>query len=119
VRRRDRLGSAHPEPDYGPRAYVREAELLQEFSDIALVELDAEFLGDDALEVDPTPADDAVLFTIRAGLDDLRELSLLLCRQARLGPSVQLSTRPSGPEALKRWTPSRKGLPVHAADLRR
>ena len=37
----------------------------------------------------------------------------------RGGPSVQLSMRPSGPVALKRWTQSRSGLPIHPADLGR
>ena len=67
---------------------MREAELLQEFSDIALVELDPEPLGDDALEVHPPPAHDAVLLTIRTRLDDLRELSQLLRRKARLRTQI-------------------------------
>ena len=58
----------------GPCAHMREAELLEKLSDIARVKVDAEPLGDDALEVDPPPAHDAVLLTIRPGLDDLREL---------------------------------------------
>ena len=61
-----------------PSADVGEAELLQQLSDIALVKVDAEPLGDDALEVDPPPAHDAVFLAIRASLDDLRELSQLL-----------------------------------------
>ena len=62
----------------GPRTDVGEAEFLEELSDIARMKVDAEPLGDDALEVDPSPAHDAVLFTIRPGLDDLRELGQLL-----------------------------------------
>ncbi len=58
----------------GPRTDVREAELLEELSDIAWMKVDAEPLGDDALEVEPTPAHDAVLLPIRTRLDDLREL---------------------------------------------
>jgi hypothetical protein len=41
-----------------PGAHMGKAEFLQELSDIALVELDAEPLGNDALEVEPTPPDD-------------------------------------------------------------
>jgi len=52
---------------------VGEAEFLQQLPDIARMKVDAEPLGDDALEVDPTPAHDAVLLTIRARLDDLRD----------------------------------------------
>jgi hypothetical protein len=62
----------------GPRADAGEAEFLQKLSDRARMKVDPEPLGDDALEVDPTPAHDAVLLTIRSGLDDPRELSQLL-----------------------------------------
>ena len=91
----------------GPRTDVGEAELLQQFPDIARMKVDAEPFGDNALEVDPTPAHHPVDLTIRAGLDDLRELSSCSAERRGLGPSVQLSTRPSGPDALKRWTQSR------------
>ena len=53
----------------GPCAHMREAELLQKLSDIARVKVDAEPLGDDPLEIDPTPAHNAVLLTIRPGLE--------------------------------------------------
>jgi len=62
-----------------------EAELLQEFSDIARMKVDAEPFGDDTLEVDPSPAHDAVDLPIRACFDNLRELSQLIQRKARLG----------------------------------
>ena len=65
----------------GPRTGVGEAEFLEELSDIAGMKVDAEPLGDDALEVKPTPAHDPVLLTIRTRLDDLRELSQLLRRK--------------------------------------
>jgi hypothetical protein len=85
-----------------PCAHVREAELVQKLSDVALVKVDAESLRDDPLEIHPAPAHDAVFFLIRSGLDDRCEFGHLLNRQARLGPSVQLSMSPSGPAALKR-----------------
>jgi hypothetical protein len=69
----------------GPRTDVGEAEFLEELSDIAGMKVDAEPLGDDALEVEPTPAHDPVLLTIRTRLDDLRKLSQLFRGQARLG----------------------------------
>ena len=102
-----------------PRADVREAELLQQLSDIALVEHDPEPLSDDPLEVEPPPAHHPVLLTIRAGFDDLRELSQLLIREARLGtlgPVVDQALRTRGVEAMD---PVAQGLAVHAADLRR
>ena len=50
-----------------PCAHMREAELVQKFADIARMKVDPEPLGDDALEVDPPLAHDAVLLPIRAG----------------------------------------------------
>jgi len=83
------------------------------------MKLDAEPLGDDALEVHSTPAHDPVLLTIRPGLDEGRELSQLLRRKARLGtlgPVVDEALRARGVEAMD---PVAQGLAVHAADLRR
>src|SRR3984885_6881130 len=87
----------------GPRTGMGEAKLLQKLSDIARMKLDAEPLGNDALEVDPPPAHDAVDLTIRTGLDDLRELSQLLHRKARLGtlrPVVDEAVRTRSVEAM-------------------
>src|SRR5580693_2058844 len=101
----------------GPRTDVGEAEFLEELSDIAGMKVDAEPLGDDALEVDPPPPDDAIFLTIRPGLDDLRELRLLLRRQARLGtrrPIVDDALGPGGVEAVH---PVAQRLAVHSADL--
>ena len=86
-----------------PRADVGEAKLLQKLSDIARMKLDAEPLGDDALEVDPSPAHNPILLAIRTRLDDLRELSQLLRRKARLGtfgPVVDEALRSRGVEAM-------------------
>ena len=101
----------------GPRTDVGEAKLLEELSDIAGMKVDAEPLGDDPLEIDPSPAHDAILFTIRPDLDDLRNLGQLLRRQARLGtrrPIVDEAPRPGGVEAMH---PVAQRLAVHAADL--
>src|SRR5271170_1021023 len=99
-----------------PGAYVGKAELLEKLANVTFVIVDAEPLGDDALEVDPSPAHDAVLLAIRTYLDDGRELDQLLSRQARLGtlrPIVDEPFRPSGVEAMN---PIAQRLPVHAAD---
>ena len=101
-----------------PGADVRKAELLEKLSDIAFVERDAEPLGDDPLEIDPPPPDDAIFLTVRASLDDLCELGQLLLRQARLGtfgPVVDQALRTRGVEAMH---PVAQGLAIHAADLR-
>src|SRR6202042_2702310 len=103
----------------GPRTDVGEAEFLEKLSDIARMKVDAEPLGDDALEVEPTPAHDPVLLAIRTRLDDLRELSQLLRRKARLGtlrPVVDEAFRSRRVEAMD---PVTQRLAVHPADLRR
>ncbi len=46
------------------------AELLEDLADRALVIDDAEALGDEALEVDASPAHDGMHGPIRAGLDE-------------------------------------------------
>ena len=99
-----------------PRAHVGEAELLEKLSDVALVEGDAEPLGDDALEVDPSPAHDAVLLAIRTGLDDHGELGQLLSRQARLGTLRPIVDEPFRPSGVKAMNPIAQRLPVHAAN---
>src|SRR5271165_3162666 len=97
----------------GRRADVGEAESLQKLADTARMKVDAEPLGDDAFEVDPTPAYDAVLLTIRTGFDDLRQLSQLLRRKARLGtlaPVVDQALRTRRVEAMN---PVAQRLAVH------
>ena len=106
----------------GPRTDVGEAEFLEQLSDIARMKVDAEPLGDDAFEVEPTPAHHPVLLTIRTRLDELRELSQLLRRKTRLGtlrPVVDeaLQTRPveAMDQSRKVW---RSIPPIFAAELR-
>src|ERR1700734_880853 len=102
-----------------PGADVREAKLLQELSDIARMKVDAETFGNDTLEIDAPPADDAICLTVRAGLHDLRKLSQLFRRQARLRtfrPVVDEALRPRNVEAMN---PVAQRLAIHAANLRR
>src|ERR1700677_2238298 len=105
-----------------PGAHVREAKLLQELSDIARMKIDAEPFGNDTLEIDAPPPDDAVDFTIRAGLDDLRELSQLLRRQARLGTFcavVDEALRPRSVEAMNQSRSVWRSMPpIFAAAAR-
>src|SRR5215207_3934799 len=56
------------------RADVREAELLEDLADRALVVSDAEALGHDLLQVHPAPAHDSMDGALRAGFNDLGEL---------------------------------------------
>ena len=57
---------------------MREAELLEKRADVAFAILDAEALGDDALEIYAPPAHDAIPLASGACLDDLREFGALL-----------------------------------------
>ena len=56
-----------------PRADVGKTELLQKRSDIALVKIDAEPLGDDPFQIHLSPSRDTVDFQIGTRLDDLGE----------------------------------------------
>jgi hypothetical protein len=47
-----------------PSADVREAELLQKLSDIARMKVDAEPFGNDTLEIEAPPPDDAIFLTV-------------------------------------------------------
>ena len=65
------------------------------------------------------PTHDAILLTIRPGLDDCRELGQLRGGQARLGtlcPVVDEALWPGGVEAMD---PVAQRLPIHPADLGR
>jgi ATP-dependent exoDNAse (exonuclease V) alpha subunit len=86
--------------------------------DIALVEVDAEPLGDDTLEIDTPPAHDAVSLALRASLGDPRKLGHLLGRKPGLRafrPVIEKPLRTRGVEAVN---PVAKRLAVHAADPR-
>lgn len=56
-----------------PRADVREADLLQQLADRALVIDDPEALLDHPLQVDPAPAHHPVRLAVGTALDDGRE----------------------------------------------
>lgn len=60
------------------RADVREANLLQYLADSALVIINAEPILDDALQVDPPPADHAILLPVRPSFDDFGKGGQLL-----------------------------------------
>ena len=98
---------------------MREAELLQDLADRALVVGDAEALGHDLLQVDPAPAHDPVHGTVRAGLDELAKLRQLLRRQARRMAFRPAVFEPFGAAFVEAVHPVAQGLAVHAADPRR
>src|SRR5687768_4021870 len=103
----------------GTGADVAEPEPVQDLAHRALVIGHPEALGDEALQVDPPPAHDAMHGPIRTGLDELGQLGLLRGRQARrmaLGPGVPQPVRAALVEAVN---PVTQGLAVHAADARR
>ncbi len=81
------------------RADVAEAQLAQQLADRALVVRDAVPLRDEALQVNATPAHDAMHRPIWTSLDELSQLGLLLRGQAgrvALGPGVPQPLRPTG-----------------------
>jgi hypothetical protein len=102
-----------------PCADVGKAKLLQKLSDVARMKVDAEPLGDDALEVDAPPAHHAIFLTVRAGFHDLRELSQLFHRQARLGTFRAFVDEALRPRSVEAMNPVAQRLAIHAADLRR
>src|SRR5258708_33801068 len=90
-----------------PGADVREAKLLQQLSDIARMKVDAEPFGNDTLEIDAPPPDDAIFLTVRARLHDLRKLSQLFPRQTRLGPFRPVVDEALRPRSLQQRNPTR------------
>ena len=102
-----------------PGADVREAKLLQELSDIARMKVDAEPFGDHALEIDAPSADDAIFLTVRPSLHDLRELSQLFRRQARLGTFRAGVDEALWPQSVEAMNPVAQRLAIHAPYLRR
>ena len=101
-----------------PRADVGEAELLQKLADIALVKVDAEPLGDDALEVDrrqrTTPS------SSRSGPASTICANSASCSAESRGfgtfrPFIDKPLRTRGVEAMN---PVAQRLAVHAADPR-
>ena len=80
------------------------------------MKVDAEPLGDDALEVDPTPAHDAVLLPIRTGFDDPRQLSQSFRRQARLGAVRPVVDKALRARCIEAMDPVAQGLAIHAPD---
>ena len=102
-----------------PRADVGKAKFLQKLADVALVIVDAEALGDDPLEIDPAPPNNAVDFPIRTRLDDPSELGQLIGRQPRLGTARPIVEEAIGPCYVEAMNPVAQGLAIHAPDLGR
>jgi hypothetical protein len=100
-------------------ADVREAELVQELADRALMGGDPEAIEDHPLQVDPTPAHNTMHGSVRTGLDEAGQLGLLLGGEAgrvAFGPGVPKAI---GTVRVEPMHPVPQGLPVHAADPRR
>ena len=88
---------------------MAEPEPPQQGADAALGQMYAEAGLDHLRQVDPAPADHAVLGQIGTGADQRRQLGLMLRRQAGLGaPGGLRSDSPAKPSWLKRWTQPRK-----------
>src|SRR3954467_2352356 len=100
------------------RADVREAELLEDLADRALVVSDAEALGHDLLQVHPAPAHDSMHGALRPGFNDLGELRQLLRREARRVAFRPAVLEPFGASFIEAVHPVPQRLAVHAADPR-
>jgi len=104
---------------FGARAQVREAQIVEQPGDRALVVRHTKALLDDLLEVDPAPTHDPVGRRIGAGLDDLSQRRELDWRQLGLGAGSCAVDQPVGPGLVEAVDPVPQSLAVHAADLRR
>src|SRR5271155_2281590 len=100
-----------------PRANVRKAEFLEKLADIAGVVVDAEALGDDPLEIDPSPAHHAVDFPLRHRLDDPGELGQLIRQEARLRTARPIVEEGFWSRIVEAMNPVAQGLAIHSADL--
>ena len=83
------------------------------------MKVDAEPFGNDTLEIDAPPPDDAIFLTVRPGLHDLRKLSQLFRRKARLGTFRRVVDEALRPRSVEAMNPVAQRLAIHAADLRR
>src|SRR5215204_213121 len=99
------------------RADVREAELLEDLADRALVVSDAEALGHDLLQVHPAPAHDSMHGALRPGFNDLGELPQLLRREARRVAFRPAVLEPVGAAFIEAVHPVPQRLAVHARIL--
>lgn len=88
-----------------PGTDVREAQVLQQLADAALVIRDLELVRDDTLQVDPPPAHHAVYSAVGAGLDDLGQLHQLRLRQTSWVPPATVVLQPGRALLIKPMRP--------------
>jgi len=100
-------------------ADVRETEPVQQFADIARVVVHAEAILDDALQIDASPARDAVNSTVRTLFDDRGQVGLLLGRQTRWRTRRPLVDKTFGTCRIEPVHPVAERLTIHPADPRR
>lgn len=102
-----------------PHGHMAEPEPPQQGADAALGQMDAKAGLDHLRQVDPAPADDAVLGQIGTGADQRRQLGLMLRRQAGPGARRLAIRQPGQALLVEAMDPVAQGLTVHAAGLRR
>ena len=98
---------------------MAEPEPPQQGADAALGQMYAEAGLDHLRQVDPAPADHAVLGQIGTGADQRRQLGLMIRRQAGLGARWLAVRQPGQALLVEAMDPVAQGLTVHAAGLRR
>lgn len=102
-----------------PGADTREADLLQNLADRALMINDAETLLDDALQVNASPADHAAFRSIRPRLDHLGDSGQLLGRKPWRGAFRAEVLQPFRAQSVEAMNSIAQRLSIHAADPHR
>jgi hypothetical protein len=95
------------------RTDVGEAKFLEERTDISLAIVNAEALLDDPLEIDPPPANDAILLAVGSCLDDSSQFRKLISTQPWLNATCMDVAQTIRPLIIKTMTPVAKGLAIH------
>jgi len=101
------------------RGDVGEAQAVQQLAHAALVQGDAEQLGDPRLDVRAPPPDNLVCLQIRPFAYPARDLALLLGRQPPRHPAAVPVGKAGHPVGVVAVNPVAQGLAVHASQPRR
>ena len=95
------------------RTDVGEAKLLQKRTDISLTIVNAEALLDDPLEIDPSPANDAILLAVGPSLHDSCQFRQLFRAQSWFNASRMDVAQTIRSLIIKTMNPIAQGLAIH------
>ncbi len=85
---------------HGTHRYAAEIQLVQQFADATLMQMNIEFGGDAVTQVSTAPAHHAIGLEVRAVFYPLRYFAPLGFGQTRLTPRPGPVRRPAKPSAL-------------------